>query len=410
METIEVEVDPSEGGFDPERLDQLGAHLHRYVDDGRLPGTNVLVSRGGKVVYHDVYGYRDIERSLPVESDTIYRFYSMTKPVTSVALMQLYERGLLQLKDPISKWIPAFADTRVFVGGDATKPETREPLRQISVHDLLTHTSGLTYHFHMANTVDEMYRRAGFEWTKSPGDLENQCNVVASLPLLFDPGTEWNYSCSTDVVGRIVELVAGVTLDQYFQDHIFEPLGMTDSGFSVSESERERFASCYYPDAQSLKATLLDDAQRSRYLREPTALSGGGGLVSCLGDYHRFTQALRNGGEFDGHRIIGRKTLEFMTTNHLPGGVDLTEYGRPLFSETAYDGVGFGLGFSVVIDPAKAQVLSQKGEYAWGGAASTAFWVDPVEDVTVIFLTQLLPSSTHPIRSEMKALVYQALV
>ncbi len=410
MKTIEVEWTPSEGGFDPDRLAKLGTHLRGYVDDGRLPGTNVLVSRGGKVVYRDVYGYRDIERSLPVESDTIYRFYSMTKPVTSIALMQLYENGLLQLKDPISKWIPAFADTRVFVGGDAAKPETREPLREISVHDLLTHTSGLTYHFHMANSVDEMYRRAGFEWTKSPGDLENQCNVVASLPLLFDPGTEWNYSYSTDVVGRIVELVAGVGLDQYFQDHIFEPLGMIDTDFSVRDSERERFASCYYPGTKSQKATLLDDAQKSRYLREPTALSGGGGLVSTLGDYHQFTQALRNGGELEGRRIIGRKTLEFMTTNHLPGGADLTECGRPLFSETAYDGVGFGLGFSVVIDPAKAQVLSQKGEYAWGGAASTAFWVDPVEDVTVIFLTQLLPSSTHPIRAEMKSLVYQALV
>ena len=410
MEPIDVELDPSEGGFDPERLERLGTHLRRYVDDGRLPGTNVLVSRGGKVVYHDVYGYRDVERSLPVEGDTIYRFYSMTKPITSIALMQLYENGLLQLKDPISKWIPAFADTRVFVGGDAVKPETREPAREISIHDLLTHTSGLTYHFHMANAVDEMYRRAGFEWTKSPGDLEYQCDLVASLPLLFDPGTEWNYSYSTDVVGRIIELVSGVNLDEYFQRHIFEPLGMVDSGFSVPESESSRFASCYYPAAKTLKATLLDDAQRSRYLREPPALSGGGGLVSTLRDYHRFTQALRNGGELDGCRIIGRKTLEFMTTNHLPGGVDLTECGRPLFSETAYDGVGFGLGFSVVIDPAKAKVLSQKGEYAWGGAASTAFWVDPVEDLTVIFLTQLLPSSTHPIRPEMKSLVYQALV
>ena len=410
MEPIDVELDPSEGGFDPERLERLGTHLRRYVDDGRLPGTNVLVSRGGKVVYHDVYGYRDVERSLPVEGDTIYRFYSMTKPITSIALMQLYENGLLQLKDPISKWIPAFADTRVFVGGDAVEPETREPAREISIHDLLTHTSGLTYHFHMANTVDEMYRRAGFEWTKSPGDLERQCDLVASLPLLFDPGTEWNYSYSTDVVGRIIELVSGVNLDEYFQRHIFEPLGMVDSGFSVPESESSRFASCYYPAAKTLKATLLDDAQRSRYLREPPALSGGGGLVSTLRDYHRFTQALRNGGELDGYRIIGRKTLEFMTTNHLPGGADLSEYGRPLFSETAYDGVGFGLGFSVVIDPAKAKVLSQKGEYAWGGAASTAFWVDPVEDLTVIFLTQLLPSSTHPIRAEMKSLVYQALV
>ena len=410
MTALEVEVDPGEAGFDAKRLGRLSTHLNKYVDKGLLPGVNVLVSRGEEIVYRHMYGARDMERALPVEADTIYRFYSMTKPITSIAIMQLYEQGLFQLKDPISRWIPSFAGSQVFAGGDALQPQTRDATRDISVHDLLTHTSGLTYHFHMAHHVDEMYRRAGFDWTKSPGDLESQCDILASLPLLFDPGSEWNYSYSTDVLGRLVEVMSGLSLDAYLKKNIFEPIGMVDTGFSVPGGQEERFASCYYPDGETQKATLLDDAQRSRYLREPEAFSGGGGLVSTLGDYHRFTQALRSGGALNGKRIIGRKTLEFMTSNHLPGGVDLTEYGRPLFSETAYDGVGFGLGFSVVVDPAKAKVLSQQGEYAWGGAASTAFWVDPVEDLTVIFLTQLLPSSTHPIRPEMKALVYQALL
>ena len=410
MAEVEVEVDPTEVGIDPERIERLGAHLAKYVDDGRLPGVNVLVSRAGKVAYRYMHGYRDLERGLPVESDTIYRFYSMTKPITSIAAMQLYEKGLLQLKDPISNWIPGFSDSKVFVGGDAVSPETRDASREITVHDLLTHTSGLTYHFHMANAVDEMYRSSGFDWTSSPGDLENQCNVLASLPLLFDPGTEWNYSYSTDVLGRVVEVVSGLALDSYMEENIFRPLGMSDTGFFVREGRESRFASCYYPEGKNKQATLLDDWQRSQYLKKPVGLSGGGGLVSTLADYHRFTQALRSNGVLNEQRIIGRKTLQFMTRNHLPGGVDLTEYGRPLFSETTYDGVGFGLGFSVVLDPTKARVLSQEGEYGWGGAASTAFWVDPVEDLTVIFLTQLLPSSTHPIRPEMKALIYQSLL
>lgn len=405
---MNVEVDPAEVGFDAQRLTRIGEHLHRYVDDGRLPGTNVLVTRGGKIAYTDTYGMRDMERGLPVVDDTVYRIYSMTKPITSIAAMQLYEQGHFQLKDPISKWLPAFAEARVFASGNADSFETREPAREISVHDLLTHMSGLTYDFHMANFVDEIYRRNGFNWG-APGNLEDTCDALASLPLLFDPGTAWNYSYSTDVLGRLVEVMSGQSLDDYFAEHVLGPLGMSETSFQVTAEQAERFAANYRPSSD-LTATLLDDPENSAYLSEPKILSGGGGLVSTMHDYHRFTQALRRGGELDGQRVIGRKTLEFMASNHLPGGADLTRFGRALFSEAAFDGVGFGLGFSVVVDPAKAQVLSQVGEFAWGGAASTAFWVDPVEDITVVFLTQLLPSSTHPIRPELKALVYQALV
>ena len=427
---IEPTVDPAEVGFDAGRLERIAAHLDRYVDEGRLPGVSVLLTRGGQTAYTHRYGQRDCERSLPVTADTIYRIYSMTKPIVSIAAMQLYEQGCFQLKDPISRWIGEFANARVFAGGNVMQYQTREPASEVTVHSLLTHTSGLTYDFHFANEVDALYRANGFNWG-APGNLEETCEALASLPLLFDPGTEWNYSYSTDVLGRVVEVVSGQSLDEYLVDHVTGPLGMTDTGFQVPPADVERFAAnyttatlaareaagntgptvpAYRPDDPGLTRTLMDDPRKSAYLGPPKILSGGGGLVSTMGDYHRFTQMLRNGGELDGARVIGRRTLEFMASNHLPGGTDLTECGRALFSEAAFDGVGFGLGFSVVLDPAKAKVVSSKGEFAWGGAASTAFWVDPVEDITLVFLTQLLPSSVHPIRPELKALVYQALV
>lgn len=427
---IEPAVDPAEVGFDASRLGRIAAHLDRYVDDGRLPGVSVLLTRGGQIAYTHRYGQRDCERSLPVTSDTIYRIYSMTKPIVSVAAMQLYEQGCFQLADPVSRWIGEFANARVFAGGNVMQYQTREPTSAVTVHSLLTHTSGLTYDFHFANEVDALYRANGFNWG-APGNLEETCEALASLPLLFDPGTEWNYSYSTDVLGRVVELVSGQPLDDYLAEHVTGPLGMVDTGFRVPEADVERFAAnyttatlaaraaagntgptppAYRPDDPGLARTLMDDPRTSAYLGPPKILSGGGGLVSTMGDYHRFTQMLRNGGELDGVRVIGRRTLEFMASNHLPGGTDLTECGRALFSEAAFDGVGFGLGFSVVLDAAKAKVVSSKGEFAWGGAASTAFWVDPVEDITLVFLTQLLPSSVHPIRPELKALVYQALV
>ncbi len=427
---VEPAVEPAEVGFDAQRLQRIAAHLNRYVDDGRLPGVSVLLTRGGQIAYSHRYGHRDCERSLPVTADTIYRIYSMTKPIVSIAAMQLYEQGKLLLKDPVSRWIGEFADARVFAGGNAAQYQTREPASEITVHSLLTHTSGLTYDFHFANVVDELYRANGFNWG-APGNLEETCEALASLPLLFDPGSEWNYSYSTDVLGRVVELVSGQALDDYLTEHVTGPLGMVDTGFQVPEGEVERFAAnyttaalaarvgagntgrsvpTYRSDNPGLARRLIDDPRTSPYLAPPKILSGGGGLVSTMGDYHRFTQMLRNGGELDGARIIGSRTLAFMASNHLPDGADLTQFGRALFSETAFDGVGFGLGFSVVLDPAKTKTVCSTGEYAWGGAASTAFWVDPVEDITVVFLTQLLPSSVHPIRTELKPLVYQALV
>jgi CubicO group peptidase (beta-lactamase class C family) len=287
-----------------------------------------------------------------------------------------------------------------------TEPAT-EPVR---IWHLLTHTSGLTYGFHHAHPVDAMYRERGFEWGTPPGtDLAGACDVLASLPLLFQPGREWNYSMSTDVLGRVVEVASGTTLDRFFRERIFEPLGMQDTAFSADTRDHHRLAALYGASPRGKRAVRLD-AMGKAALSPPTYLSGGGGLVSTAADYHRFASMLLHAGELDGVRLLGPRTLRYMTRNHLPGGADLERFGRPLFAETTFDGVGFGLGFSVLLDNVANRVLSTPGEFGWGGAASTVFWVDPAERVTALFLTQLLPSSTHPIRSQLRQLVYQALL
>ena len=410
MAELKVEIDPSEAGFDAERLARIDAHFARYVDDGRLPGGLIVVSRGGHTVHLSTYGERDKEAGLPVELDTIFRMYSMTKPITSVAAMMLYEEGAFELKDPVGRLIPSFDDVRVYRGGSALAPITEPATEPVRVWHLLTHTSGLTYGFHHTHPVDAMYRAAGYEWGSPPDkDLEASCDQFASFPLLFQPGTEWNYGVSTDVLGRVVEVASGMPLDEFFRTRIFEPLGMNDTAFFAPEADHHRLAALYFPEPGSRRAVRLDalgDAAKTR----PTLLSGGGGLVGTAADYNRFAQMLLHEGELDGVRLLGTRTVQYMTRNHLPGGVDLEAIGRPLFAETTFDGVGFGLGFSVVDDPVKTKVLSSAGDYGWGGAASTAFWVDPAEDITCLFLTQLLPSSTHPIRPQLKQLVYQALV
>jgi CubicO group peptidase (beta-lactamase class C family) len=403
-----VEIEAGEAGFDAGRLARIDRHFGRYVEDGRLPGWLVLVSRHGRVVHLATCGRRDLEAGLPVETGTRFRIYSMTKPVTAVAAMQLYEEGAFALKDPVSAFIPAFADVRVYRDGPASGPRTEPATRPVRLWHLLTHTAGLTYGFHHANPVDELYRAAGFEWVAPEGhDLAECCDLWAGLPLLFEPGSEWNYSVASDVLGRVVEVVSGQPLDQFFQERIFGPLGMADTGFWVPEADAGDLAALYVagPDGP-----VRDDDLGGRALRRPACLSGGGGLVSTAADYHRFTQALARGGELEGARLLGPRTLAYMARNHLPGGADLESFGRRLFSETTFDGVGYGLGFAVLLDPVANKVLSTPGELAWGGAASTFFWVDPAEQLTAIFLTQLLPSSTYPLRSELRQLVYQALV
>ena len=405
-----TDAEPAEVGLDAARLRRIDEHFARYVDDGQLPGWLVLVSRRGQIAHLSTYGQRDIEAGLPVQADTLFRIYSMTKPVTSVAAMMLYEQGAFQLTDPISRFLPEFADMRVFVKGTAAKPVTVPATEPIRVWHLLTQTAGLTYGFHHANPVDAMYRAAGFEFVAPAGmDLAASCAVWATLPLLFEPGTEWNYSISTDVLGRLVEVVGGKPLDDFFAERIFQPLSMIDTGFWVEELHAGRLAALYTPQPGTGRVMRLD-AYGNIALRRPEFLSGGDGLVSSAGDYHRFARMLACGGELDGVRLLGPRTVRYMTRNHLPGGADLETFGRPLFAEVGFEGVGFGLGFAVVQDPVAYRTLTSVGEFNWGGMASTAFWVDPVEDLVVLFLTQLVPSSVYPIRTQLRQLVNQALV
>ncbi|NBV73620.1 MAG: class A beta-lactamase-related serine hydrolase [Actinobacteria bacterium] len=402
-------VDPREVGLSPERLSRLDDHFRRYVDDGRLAGWLVAVARHGRVAHMSSYGSADAARTRDFTEDTVVRLYSMTKPLTSVAAMMLVERGQLALKDPVANFLPEFGESQVFTGGSAESPVLVPQERPMLIWHLLTHTAGLTYGFQQQDPVDEMYRAAGFEWGYPDGfDLDDCCRVWASLPLLFQPGTEWNYSVATDVLGRVVEVVSGRSLDRFFEDEILGPLGMHETSFSVPDERRERLADLFIPDGSTGRAVQAPAVLDRR--NPPRVLSGGGGLYGTIDDYLRFCQMILNGGELDGARLLGRHTVSYMARNHLPGDVDLEAYGRPLFSETTYDGIGFGLGFSVVIDAAANKVPCSEGELAWGGAASTAFWIDPAESLSVVFLTQLLPSSTHPIRPELKQLVYQSLI
>ncbi|WP_329253949.1 beta-lactamase family protein [Actinoallomurus sp. NBC_01490] len=405
---LKVTCDPADVGLDAGRLRRIDSHFAPYVDDGRLPGWLTLVSRRGEIAHLSAYGARDLGSGTPVETDTLFRIYSMSKPITSVAAMMLYEEGAFELTDPISRFLPAFTDMRVYEKGTAEAPITRPAAEPIRVWHLLSHTSGLVYGFQRVSVVDELYRAAGFDRTTPRGlDLAGAVDRLAGLPLLFEPGSQWNYSMATDVLGRLVEVVSGQPLDRFFADRIFGPLGMTDTGFHVGADDAERMASLYYagPDG---RATLLDMGDSA--FRPPLALSGGGGLISSAADYHRFCQMLLRGGELDGVRLLSPRTVAYMTRNHLPGGADLEEFDRPVFAEVSYAGIGFGLGFAVVEDAARTKSLTSKGEYNWGGAASTAFWVDPAEELTVVFLTQLLPSNAHPIRTRLRQLVYQAIV
>jgi CubicO group peptidase (beta-lactamase class C family) len=397
-------------GFSDSKLENVRNFMAGYVDDGRLPGYACLVSRRSEEALFLTCGDMDVERAKPMSRDTIFRIYSMTKPITSVALMMLYEKGCFQLDDPVARYIPAWKDLKVFAGGDENDFEVIDPERAMTIKDLFTHTSGLVYGFQYAHPVDAMYRARGQGELRTQGTLDDMIEMLADVPLKFSPGTRWNYGVSTDVLGYLVQLFADQPLDDYIAEHITGPLGMVDSGFTVPGGQVERFAACYDRVSETDTCKLQDDPQTSRYLERPTFFSGGGGMVSTMDDYHRFTQMLRGKGELDGARLLGRKTVEYMTMNHLPENQDLKDMGQAVFSETPYEGIGFGLGFSVVIDPAAANVLDSAGDYAWGGAASTYFWNDPVEDLTVLFMTQLIPSSSYPIRRQLKALVYQALV
>jgi CubicO group peptidase (beta-lactamase class C family) len=410
MADFGIDVDPAEVGFDQQRLQRIDSHFRTYVDDGRLPGFQVMVSRNGRVAHLSSYGMADREAGRPVEADTMFRIYSMTKPITSVAAMMLWEQGKFELTDPISKWLPEFAEPRVYAGGPANKYVTVPATEPIRVWHLLTHTAGLTYGFHHVHVTDEIYRNAGFEFGNPRGfDLKQCVEAWAALPLAFSPGSEWLYSVATDVLGRFVEVVSGQPLDEFFAEHIFGPLGMVDTAFSVDEERQHRLAALYAKVAGSETAVRYDQ-MGNIISKAPQWFSGGGGLASTTRDYTRFTWMLLRGGELEGQRLLSSRTLAYMTRNHLPGNQDLQTFGRPINAEVRTDGVGFGLGFAVVIDPAANKTMCSEGEFNWGGLASTTFWVDKTEDISVVFMTQLMPSSTYSLRPQLRQLVYQSLI
>lgn len=395
-------------GFSPDRLARIDRFLQeKYVEPGRLPCAQFLLARDGETVHQSVLGQQDPERGVALAEDTVFRIYSMTKPVTSVALMTFVEEGAIALDDPVAGFIPEWANLGVFSAG--TGPYlTTPPTRPMQVVDLLRHTSGLTYGFQNRTNIDAAYRAQKLDEIFGGYDLEGMIQALAKLPLEFSPGEAWNYSVSTDVVGYLVQKLAGKPLDQALKERIFDPLKMADTGFSVREDQRSRFAACYEALPGGAKR-LQDDPTTSPYLGAPRLLSGGGGLVSTAADYMRFARMLLNGGELDGARILAPKTVRLMASNHLPGGADLTQVSRSLFSESTNAGIGFGLGFAVVFDPVRTLLPCSPGEFYWGGMASTAFWVDPVEQVTAVFMTQLIPSSAYPVRRELRTLTYAAL-
>jgi CubicO group peptidase (beta-lactamase class C family) len=407
MDTLPL-VSPEQVGLSAARLARISGWMKSWVDSGKLPGLLVAVMRRGEVAFAETYGKADVERNKPVRPDTIYRIYSMTKPLTSTAIMMLYEEGRFQLDDPISRFIPAFANPRVCIGGSRGKLETVPAEREITFRDLLSHTSGLTYGFMESTPVDAQYRaKDGVDFQTATTNLKQVVEKLATIPLIAQPGKAWNYSVSTDVLGYLVEVISGQPFEKYLVEKVIKPLGMIDTDFHVPKDKHDRLAANYQPSPDG-KLALIDDPAKSRYLAPRTVNSGGGGLVSTASDYLRFCKFMLNKGELDGVRLLGKKTVELMTTNHLGG--DMADMGMPRFSESPYYGIGFGLGFSVMLDPAKAQILGTPGEYAWGGAASTAFWCDPAEDLAVVMLTQLMPSSTYPIRRELRVLTYQAIV
>jgi CubicO group peptidase (beta-lactamase class C family) len=387
---------PRDAGIDVGRAERITRLGRRYVDDGRLPGVHLVVTRRGVTVIDDVYGMADVAGGRKLTDDTIYRIYSMTKPIASVALMQLFEEGAFLLEEPVSRYLPELAGMEVQVAEDGADSAKVAPEREVNITDVLSHQSG--------------YQMVAPGQPPGPPlrDLAAVVDRVAALPLKFSPGTAWNYGVSTDIVARLVEVLSGVAFDQYLAEHIFDPLGMSDTGFYVPPDKARRLAAVYERAADGLVEAATDIGRRD-YLNPPTYFSGQGGLVSTASDYQCFCEALLHGGERDGVRLLGRKTLELMTMNHLPDGRDLDTHAVATVSESARYGVGFGLGFSVVIDVAKCGVTSSVGQFGWGGAASTYFWVDPVEQVTALLMTQLLPSSTYPIRRQLQVAVYQAL-
>jgi CubicO group peptidase (beta-lactamase class C family) len=397
-----------DAGLSAARLETLDQFIQtRYIDTGKIPGALIVIARRGEVAHSSALGLADIERKIPMREDVIFRAYSMTKPITSVAFMTLVEQGLVALDTPVHQVIPEWENLGVYQAGFMETFRTKRPERPMLMIDLLRHTSGLTYGFQQSSNVDAAYRKLKIGERENGATLDDMVRELAKVPLEFSPGTAWNYSVSTDVLGYLIGKISGEPFDEFLRSHIFKPLGMTDTDFHIRASNQSRFSACYAVTPQA-RMMLFDDPARSIYLQPPSLFSGGGGLVTTATDYLRFCRMLLGGGILDGVQILSPKTIALMTLNHLPDGKDLPALSRSLFSEVIFNGVGFGLGFAITLDTAKAMLPGSVGDFSWGGAASTYFWIDPREEMIVIFMTQLLPSTTYPIRRELRTLVYSA--
>ena len=396
---------PESVGFSSQRLNRVNKMMQGYIDDGKLASGLTMLARHGETFHFEPYGVLDLESGTPVERDTLFRIYSMTKPITSAAVMMLYEDGHFSLDDPVGKFIPELASMKVYDGMGETGMRLVEQKQPITVRHLLTHTSGLSYGFHQDNPVEAMYREANI--TDPDSTMQDMVEKLGKLPLVTQPGAKWRYSNATDVLGYLVEVVSGVPFDRYLQDNILDPLGMEDTSFYVSEENLDRLATVYGASPNG-KIVPLDNAMVNRQRRPHTLFSGGGGLVSTGSDYMRFCQMLLNGGVLDDARLLAPKTVEMMRSNHLTDDLKPFAVGQSNASDTK--GCGFGLGFRVVMDIAQHGIIGSNGIYSWGGAASTVFWIDPQEDLVAILLTQFMPSSYYPLRREFQIATYQALM
>ena len=395
---------PESVGFSSKRLSRVNRFMQSYIDDGKLASGMTMLARRGEVFHFQPYGVLDLESGAPVQRDTIFRFYSMTKPITSAAVMMLYEEGHFSLDDPVGKFIPELASMKVFDGMGETGMRLTQQERPITIRHLLTHTAGLSYGFHQDSPIEGMYREANI--TPPDGTLQEMVEKLGRLPLITQPGTKWRYSFATDVLGYLVQVVSGKPFDRFLQDRIFARLGMPDTSFYAPEEKLHRLATVYGA-ANGGIAPLHNDLV-DRHARPHTLFSGGGGLVSTASDYMRFCQMLLNGGVLGDSRLLAPKTVEMMRSNHLTDDMRPFAVGQSNASDTK--GCGFGLGFRVVMDIAQHGIIGSNGIYSWGGAASTVFWIDPQEDLIAILLTQFMPSSYYPLRREFQIATYQALM
>ncbi len=396
---------PESVGMHSGRLDRIAPIMTEFVKDNQLPGIMTLIQRRGKVVHLGKFGMMDIEAGKPIQEDTIFRIYSMTKPIISVALMMLYEEGRFGLQDPVAKFIPAFAKTKVYDSAGVLGAKWAEPDPQPNLYHLLTHTAGLSYGWFFDSPVEEMYRQQSPIF-KRDEPLSVVIEKIASLPLLFQPGTQWRYSYATDVLGYVIQVIADMPLADFLQERIFKPLGMVDTAFHVTADKWHRLAQLY--TSQLLYNPVLPSPEEALLISDVTiptqSPSGGGGLVSTLGDYLAFSNCLINQGKYDGGILIGRKTLAYMTANHIPEALMPLKIGvSPINS-------GFGLGFSVLTHLGQGRTLTSAGEYGWGGAARTVFWIDPAEDLIGLLMTQHISGLPYPVQERFHNLVYQAIV